>query len=844
MVKKEEFILRLYIAEKPSVGRELAKCLTGPVVRHDGYLETRDGIVTWLFGHILRQAEPDEYNPQYKRWRAEDLPIIPDQWKLFVDKNCEKQFAIVKSLIEKADEIVHGGDPDREGQLLVDEVLDYIGTTKPVKRILLNALDETSIKKANSNLRENRDFFNLKQSALARVRADWLIGMNLSRAYTLAARRAGHDKLVLPIGRVKTPTLALVVRREREIENFKPVDYYTIKGIFAHANGSFQAQWKPKDTMAGLDSENRLIDRQIAEDKLAFFQALPHDGVITAYQKTKKQEAQPLPFSLSTLQVLAGKMYGYAPQVVLDTAQKLYEKKLTTYPRSDCEYLPTNQFSDAGKILQNLAYAGDDEIAAWAPKADTKIKSRAWNDKKISAHHAIIPTTVKANVLALTAEERNLYHLIARGYIAQFYPVHTYDQTKVEVTYKEELFTASGRTERELGWKEMYQSKRKKSEDDDENKDEDESDKTLPAMKKKDGANWTGGDITQRATKPPVRFTPSTLLAGMKEIHKYVKNPEAKKQLKDVYGIGTEATRATIIDDLIKRKFMTAKGKKKYLSPTPAAFLLIDALPDEMTYPDSTAIWEDKLHSMSEGDGSLDEFLKGQIEFTRRLCSKAGNARMEVTGENVCPRCHQGVLLQRKGKNGIFWGCSNYPKCRMTCNDKEGKPDMDDARSRIARSPQAMAPAAVSASAMARKGSTAASRRPAPVSYAAPVYSAQSYVAPSAQDMAELNALFSAADYEASLADAMQNYVPPQPAKKGWQEWGDKPKYSASPMEHMEENATAKAKDSKDRDKYLCPRCREGHLRQIRGKNGMFWGCTNYPRCTATFDDDKGKPVL
>jgi DNA topoisomerase-3 len=265
-----------------------------------------------------------------------------------------------------------------------------------------------------------------------------------------------------------------------------------------------------------------------------------------------------------------------------------------------------------------------------------------------------------------------------------------------------------------------------------------------------------------------------------------------------------------------------------------------------MTYPESTAIWEDKLHSMSEGDGSLEEFLKGQIEFTRRLCGKAGTARMEVTGENVCPRCHQGVLLQRKGKNGIFWGCSNYPKCRMTCNDKDGKPDMDDARSRLARSPQAMAPAAVSASAMARQGGAAASRRPA-ASYAAPpapVYSAQSYAAPSAQDMAELDSLFSAADYEASLADAMQNYVPPQPQKKGWQNWGDKPKYSASPMEHMEENATAKAKDSKDRDKYLCPRCREGHLRQIRGKNGMFWGCTNYPRCTATFDDEKGKPVL
>lgn len=797
------------------MGRELAKCLTGPVSRHDGYLKTGDGIVTWLFGHILRQAEPEEYDPKYKRWRAEDLPIIPSQWRLFVAKDCEKQFAIVKSLIHQADEIVHGGDPDREGQLLVDEVLDYLGNTKPVKRILLNALDEASIRKANGSLRDNKEFFNLKQSALARARADWLIGMNLSRAYTLAARRAGHDKLVLPVGRVKTPTLSLVVRREREIENFKPVDYYTIKGTFAHENGLFQAQWKPKDTMAGLDSENRLIDKQIAEEKLAFFQEAPQGGIISAYQKTKKQEPPPLPFSLSTLQVLAGKRYGYAPQIVLDTAQKLYEKKLTTYPRSDCEYLPTNQRGDAGKILKNLTAAGDLSVAEWAAKADVKRKSRAWNDKKISAHHAIIPTTVKADVRTMTAEERNLYHLIARAYIAQFYPVHTYDQTKAEVAYKEELFTASGRTERDLGWKVMYQSKRKKDEDEEEHADEDE---TLPAMKKKDQADWQTGAITQRATKPPVRFTASTLLAGMKEIHKYVKNPEAKKQLKDVYGIGTEATRAAIIEDLIRRKFMTAAGKKKYLTPTPAAYLLVDALPDELTYPDSTAVWEDKLHSMSEGEGTLDEFLRGQIAFTRRLCRKAVGALREVTGEHVCPRCHQGVLQKRKGKNGVFWGCSSYPQCRMTCNDKEGKPDMEDAKSRVARSPRNMMPAAMA-------------------------YSAQSYPAPSAQDMEELNSLFSAADYEANLAADMQDYMASLPPK-GWQDWAEKPKYSASPLEHMRENETVQSKNAADKEKYLCPRCREGHLRQIRGKNGTFWGCTNYPRCTATFDDEKNKPVL
>ena len=808
--------MRLYIAEKPSVGRELAKCLTGPVTRRDGYLVTKDGVVTWLFGHILRQAEPEEYDPKYKRWRAEDLPIIPEHWKLFVDKDCEKQFAIVKSLIEKADEIVHGGDPDREGQLLVDEVLDYLGNKKPVRRILLNALDEKSIKKANASLRDNRDFFNLKQSALARARADWLIGMNLSRAYTLAARRAGHERLVLPIGRVKTPTLSLVVRREREIEHFKPVTYYLIRGIFQHENGSFEAQWKPKDTMAGLDSENRLIDKKIADEKLAFFEGLPHDAVISAYQKAKKQEPQPQPFSLSTLQVLAGKRFGYAPQLVLDTAQKLYEKKLTTYPRS---------VGEAATILSHLAKAGDAQVAAWVKAANPKQKSRAWNDKKISAHHAIIPTTVQADVTKMTQEERNLYHLIARSYLAQFYPVHTYDQTKVEVQYKDETFTASGRTERDLGWKVMYQSQKKKKESDGE-EDKEENAKTLPAMKKKDDVSWQRGRMLEKMTKPPTRFTASTLLAGMKEIHKYVKNPEAKKQLKDVYGIGTEATRATIIDDLIRRKFMKAEGKKKYLVPTPAAYLLVDALPDELTYPDSTAIWEDKLHSMSEGEGSLADFLQGQIAFTRKLCAKATDVHMEVKGENVCPRCHQGVLTKRKGKNGVFWGCSNYPKCRMTCNDKDGKPDLEDAKARLARRPRATAPAAVSASALAWQAHPSSAQ-------AAGGYSS----AESADDIAALNALFSPADYAARMeADAKSYAAQQKKASSSWQSWADKPKYSASPMEHM-------AKDAASSD-YLCPRCREGHLRSIHGRNGVFWGCSNYPRCTATFDDDHGKPLL
>lgn len=784
--------MRLYIAEKPSMGAEIAKCLTGPIQRKDGYLITKDGVVTWAFGHILRQAEPDEYNVAYKKWNAADLPIIPTKWKMIIDESCKKQFGIIKNLIDKADEIVHAGDPDREGQLLIDEVLDYVHCQKPVKRILLNALDEESIKKANANLRDNKDFLNLKKSALARARADWLIGMNLSRAYTLAARRVGK-KEVLAIGRVKTPTLALVVRRERELQNFKPVDYFIIKAIFAHQNGEFITTWKPQDTQKGLDSENRLLDENIAKDLIAKFASKTEQGKIIAYQKAQKKEAQRLPFSLSTLQVLAGKRFGYEPQLVLDTAQKLYEKKLTTYPRSDCEYLPQSQFNDAKVIVHNLLTYQDGQLSTWAKKADISIKSRAWNDKKITAHHAIIPTKIKANLNALSEVERNVYFLIAQAYIAQFYPVHIYDQTKITVMYMNENFTASGRTVKQLGWKELYlQNANKNKLNYEEINEKEEENSSLPLMKKNDVVDYIDGKYEKKSTKPPTRFTSATLLAGMKEIHKYVKDVEVKKKLKDIYGIGTEATRASIIEDLIKRGFLQTEGKKKYLIPTQTAYMLIDVLPDEMTYPDSTAIWEDYLHSLSEGEGTVEEFLQMQANFTKDLCLKANATVLVGQNEYKCPRCKRGILVKRNGKNGTFWGCSNFPTCRMTCNDVDGKPDL--------------------------RTKTYVSSKYSNVNYS------NFYDTLNEVEKTTDSGIISAWDL------VLQNKTNPS---------FNKVKKSAMPLEKQAKQGT-KNVDSK----YLCPHCKDGSLRRIHGKNGWFWACSNYPHCTATYDDNNGMPMI
>ncbi len=700
--------MRLFIAEKPSMAREISKCLpvNKNIQKRNGYFIQGDDVVTWVVGHVLHQAEPGDYDDKYVRWRPQDLPIVPTEWKLLITDSSRQQFETVKELIGKADIIVNAGDPDREGQLLVDEVLYFVGNTKPVQRILLNALDEKSVKSALGDLRDNQDFHNLYQSALARARADWLIGMNLSRAYTLSERYKGN-KVTLPIGRVKTPTLALVVRRERELADFKPVDYFTVKILYTHENGTFWATWQPKDEPKGLDPDGRLINKDVAESLVQRLSASP-SGIVKSVTKSKKKDSQRLPLSLSSLQVLAGKAYSYDPQTVLDTAQKLYEKKLTTYPRSDCEYLPPNQYGDRMAILSNLVQSGNEKLSQWAQNADRNIKSRAWNEKKITAHHAIIPTTVACNVNSLTQAERNIYFLISQAYIAQFYGEHVYEQTRIVVGQCEEEFVANGRVVIEEGWKSLYKRQKSKT-----NADGDEPDLTdergaeagpkkdaieeadhLPAVKKNDDVEYTDSSVEAKQTKPPSRFTPSTLLQAMKEIHKFVKNEELKKQLKAVSGIGTEATRANIIDELISRGFMKTSGKKQVLSPTDTGYLLVDALPDELLYPDETAVWEERLALMSEGEDTLESFLKDQIQFLKHLIDKLGfdkqvsrdqmmpnvvrtisnqNSKRPMDANQVnlkdlpeCPSCKKGRLQQRNGKFGAFLACTNYPSCRYT----------------------------------------------------------------------------------------------------------------------------------------------------------------------------------
>ena len=655
--------MRLFIAEKPSLGRAIAAGL-GKGTEKDGAIYLGSDVVTWCFGHILEQCSPEDYDEKYKRWRIEDLPILPSVWKMKVKQSATKQYKIIRALVKDADEIINAGDPDREGQLLVDEVLNELGVlhTKPIRRILLNALDEKSVVDALRGLRNNDEFVGLRNSALARSRADWLIGMNLSRIYTIRARQAGYTNTV-SVGRVQTPTMGLVVRREIEIRQFRPVTFFTPMILWQHENGGFLTKWQPRD-FDGVDQEGRIVEKDIAERILMKVKNTP--AQISGVEQTKGTHLQRLPYSLSALQIDAGKLFGYSPQDVLDTQQALYEKKYTSYPRSDCDYLPENQLADKEKILENLA-ALSAPFSEPAEKADRTIKSRAWNDKKISAHHAIIPTTVRPDYNALKEMEKNLYTLIAKAYIAQFYPPQEFLSTKIEVTAGEEIFTASGKVILQDGWSVLYQKEQHDTEDDTDQAQH------LPSVRKGDFVAYQDGHIKEGVTKPPARFTPATLLKAMKEIHKYVKDAGLKDRLKECSGIGTEATRAFIIETLQKREYI--RLEKKQLVPTELGISLCKILPDKILFPDITAQWESDLDRISTGSISIKDFFAQQEIYLRELISSAKTATIAPPKNSIaCPQCAK-PMRRLKSAKGYFWGCTGYPECKATFPDKNGKPD-------------------------------------------------------------------------------------------------------------------------------------------------------------------------
>lgn len=609
--------MKLYIAEKPSLGRALADVLPRPHTKEEGCIRLGNGdYVSWCIGHLLEQAPPDAYDPQYKQWKLEHLPISPSEWKLEPKAKTKKQLSVLRKLLKKATTIVHAGDPDREGQLLVDEVINFIGITRnkreSIQRCLISDLNPTAVKKALTKLRPNREFIPLSTSALARARADWIYGMNMTRVCSIQGQKTGYSG-VLSVGRVQTPLLGLVVKRDKEIERFQAKPYYQ---VWAHLNTLqgeyFKAKWQPSEAcLPYQDEEGRVVSQSLADNVVSRIEG--KTGDVTEVSKTKKKQNSPLPYSLSALQIDAAKRFGLKAKDVLDICQRLYEThKLITYPRSDCRYLPEDQFNDAQGVVsaigQNSSLFSISELSISVVKnASLNLRSKAWNDKKITAHHAIIPTVKTGNAKGISSEEKNIYQLICRQYLAQFYPPWQFQDHQISMDIEGGSFVAKARQTIDLGWKVLFPKKREPASTAENSDEDDEIQSALPDLKKGDIVNCINAERKDKLTQAPKYFTDASLLAAMTGISRFVTDPSTRRILKDTDGLGTEATRAGIIELLFKREFLVRQGKQ--IRSTDTGKKLINALPESATTPDMTAEWESQLNAMSNKEMPYEKFM-------------------------------------------------------------------------------------------------------------------------------------------------------------------------------------------------------------------------------------------
>nr|EFK2257495.1 DNA topoisomerase III [Escherichia coli] len=647
--------MRLFIAEKPAVANDIVKALGGNFTRHDGWFESDNAIVTNCFGHIIESQPPESYNPEYKVWKVETLPLRLYPVKYQPVERASKQLKTIIELINREDvtEIVHAGDPDDEGQLLVDEVLEYASNTKPVKRALINDNTLPAVKKALANLKDNRDFKGLYLKALARSVADEIYGFSMTRAYTIPAQDKGY-KGVLSVGRVQTPVLGLIVNRTRANKNHKSSVFYTMTGYFQRGADVIRANWKPGE-FAPL-TDRKLLDKAWANGTAASLTGKP--ATVEAAATDDKKTAAPLPFNLVRLQQYMNRKFKMTAQKTLDITQQLREKyKAITYNRSDCSYLSEEQFGEAPQIIDALKAAFPQQL-----DIDSARKSKAFNSAKITAHTAIIPTVSVPDINSLSTDERNVYLAIAQHYLVQFMPEKTYQEVSVAIQCGDESFYARARKTIDSGFEAFLGA---------EATDEDESDNDDSAFEQlckiRTGETLTTKEVTvnEKKTTPPPLFTEDTLLKALVRIADFVTDPTIKKILKEkdkgkegeYGGIGTPATRGTILETLKKRNYITVE--KGRLIPTDTGYALIDALPDIAVNPDMTALWAEKQAAIENGDLTVEQFINElygeltgmitDVDLGEMKIEAAAPAGQSQRLNAPCPSCGKQIAVRPKG---------------------------------------------------------------------------------------------------------------------------------------------------------------------------------------------------
>lgn len=681
--------MRLFIAEKPSLAKAIFEGLGGnpDTERRNGYYQHGSDIVIPCFGHMLELYDPQDYNEKYARWCFSDLPIrtvIPPKYK--IKPESAAQTKLILSLIQQATSIVHAGDPDDEGCLLVDEILDYAGNTKPVMRLLIADLNPAPVQKALANMRPNEQFRGMTNSALARSLCDQSFGYNTTRGCTLKGREKGYDG-VLNVGRVQSAVLGLINLRTLANQNHIESYYYDVFATLNINDNVIKAKYLTVETDQ-TDEKKRLISEPQAQHICG--RITEKEAIVTVATTKAENTKPPLPLNLSTLQKICAKRYGYQSAKTLKIAQRLYEThNLLTYPRSEDRFLTDEHYYQASDIVKAIATTLP-ELNAAANAMNKELKHRAFDASKIGAHHAIVPTTKNGAVNQLTPEEKNVYRLASLYYIGLFYADSVRDKTRVHFDIKGDTFVATQSKLIQKGWEVLGKDIDEDSTEPERKSDDNSVEFDLSTLKFNDKAKCISTSVDKKATKPAKYFTESTLLTAMTHAAKFIDDPVLRKALeaKDEGGsnqgsIGTEATRAGILEKLAANTALITIEKEKNYSElvwktTKLGQEFCATLPSEITKPDISALWAEKQALIKAGQLTVEEFVRESDHYIAGIIDQLDKNGINISSNATpCPVCRKGTLRRRKGKNGIFWACSSYPECKTAFPDNNGKPALE-----------------------------------------------------------------------------------------------------------------------------------------------------------------------
>lgn len=667
-------IMKLIIAEKPDQGSTLAAQFK--TKKQQGYIEIMpnelfpDGAyVTWAVGHLCQLVSPETYHSKWKKWSMETLPMIPEKFQYEVTRQKAKQFNVVKTLLRKTevDEIIHAGDAGREGELIVRNIVNLCNVNKPMKRLWISSLTPKAIYEGFQNLKSEEKTRPLYYEAYTRACADWVVGMNASRAYSILLKQRGVSD-VFSAGRVQTPTLALIVKREMEIEQFKSEPFWEVFADFKMDGKKYQGKWQ-------LNNDPRIKTKEMA-DKIAAF-CKGKEAEIAEMDTERKEFQPPLLFNLSSLQATVNKIYKYSPKQTLDIVQSLYQKGIVSYPRSDSNYVTEGEAETFPDILQKLSGFSEYESLFPLPQPNIMNNKRFVNEKKVTDHYAIIPTEQVTDPKRLSAEERNIYDLVVRRLIAAHYEKAIFDYTTIKTLVdKRAEFISKGKQQIQEGWRKVVFQ----------NNDKDDDDIILPSVSKGDTGNVANIKVKEGKTQPPKRYTEGQLITLMKTAGKHLDNEELEKVLMKTEGLGTEATRAGIITMLKDRKYINVK--KNQVFATDKGKVLITAIGEKiLASPEMTAKWEQRLREIGEGKASAGGFMEAVKKMSAKIISDAvessenwdfqgldtesiqrsGSKKRSSASVGSCKLCGSKIV-----DKGEFYGCVSYQKtkCNFTISKK------------------------------------------------------------------------------------------------------------------------------------------------------------------------------